>query len=73
MSTSFYVYTAITDRAVARRLADCATATDMTTRFDRVQLFLKYLYDKEQEELEEVAKRSGPYRRATDSRGREAN
>ena len=59
-----YVDTAISNQSVARKLADYATSTEMDARFERVRLFLKYLHDCEREELEEVAKRSGPYRQA---------
>jgi len=59
-----YVDTAISDRSIARRLAELAPLADLPVRFERVRLFLNYLANKEQQELEEVAKRSGPYRQA---------
>ena len=59
-----WVDTAIVDRTVAKRMAEVGDSVDMTSRFERVRLFLNYLAQQEQIELDEVAKRSGPYRQA---------
>jgi hypothetical protein len=58
-----WVDTAISGRELVRRLTELAES-DMNMRFERVRLFLNYLAEQEREELEEVAKRSGPYRQA---------
>ena len=57
-----WVDTAIGNQNVARKMASMADSTDVVVRFGRVRTFLDYLEREEDEELLEVAQRSGPYR-----------
>ena len=49
-------------RELAHQLARLADEGDMAIRFQRVRLFMNYLANKENEELLEAARRSGPYK-----------
>jgi hypothetical protein len=59
-----FLDTPIADRDLAHQLARLADDADMIIRFQRVRLFVKYLENKENEELLEAARRAGPYQDA---------
>jgi len=56
-----FVDTPIADHNVVRRLEALVDKTDMTSRFERVRIFLEYISKKEQEELQVSAERAGPF------------
>ena len=55
------VDTPMAERDLAHQLARLADEGDMRMRFKRVRLFMNYLTNKENEELLEAARRTGPY------------
>jgi hypothetical protein len=59
-----FVDTPLADRELAHQLARLTDEAEMTIRFQRVRLFMKYLTDRENEELLESARRTGPYQDA---------
>jgi hypothetical protein len=56
-----YIDTPLSDEKAARNLAQHSESTEITTRIERVRLFLGILGKNEEAELREVSKRSGPY------------
>jgi hypothetical protein len=56
-----FVDTPLSDRTVARRLADLGESNEIKGRLERVRIFLKFLEDSERAELTESSRRSGPY------------
>lgn len=56
-----FVDTPLADDKIVRRLENMADTTDMTIRFERVQLFIEYLARKESEDLQIAAERGGPF------------
>ena len=56
-----YLDTPLADRTACDRLVGMASVSDLSVRFERVRIFLDYLAREEEQEILEVAKRSGPY------------
>jgi hypothetical protein len=51
----------LADEAVVDKLAMMAPMTDLTTRFERVRVFLSHLLEREREELTFSSERGGPF------------
>jgi|CXWL01.1.fsa_nt_gi hypothetical protein len=56
-----FVDTPLADLSVVRRLESLADKTDLSTRIERVRIFLEYVTRKEHEELQVSAERAGPF------------
>nr|BFD61659.1 hypothetical protein BdHM001_03400 [Bdellovibrio sp. HM001] len=56
-----YVDTPLTDKSYFDKLIHMTGLTDLSTRFERVRVFLDYLKSEEQKEINNVISRGGPY------------